>query len=295
MATRTRPSARYGVAIVAGLAWTQLALTLESVVVPPRIELAPHVARTLSYRVAEWTLTAPLTVVARLLAATGRRESLVQPDFVVALASALFATTVCVGVSAALVGRHRRAAVRLALAATVLAALVSGAFVTHQLGDAVQAQREFFALVSHSPTPSADEATVAAAQAFVAHHPLSRWRAEALRIVAMHAWAHGRFAAAERVWAEFEATFDDGSAPGVAYALYSRALCFERLGNVREAIACHRGAMLVMTSRSDDIQAWIAPRAAARIAQLERLEGMPVTAAYYNAQSRTLTAVRSIQ
>jgi hypothetical protein len=295
MHTRSHQQVRLALAVVAGLAWTQLSLLLAALVVPPRLALAPRIAATTPYRIAEQTVLAPLSVAARLCSLAGPYASAVRPGFAVALASALVAIGTCTLVALLLGVERLRRPIRLTLAATCAVAVVSAGIVAVQLRDAAVAEHEFFALVRRSATPSADERTVAAAAVFVRQHPLSRWRSEALRIVAMHAWAHGRYAQAQRVWSDFEACFDDPRAPGVAYAEYSRALCFERMGRVRDAIACDRKAIGIIRSRSDGIQAWIAPDAARRIARLERTEGMTLTAAYWNAQSQTLKDVCSIQ
>jgi tetratricopeptide (TPR) repeat protein len=295
MRARLHAPLRVGVSLVAGLAWTQLALVLSSVVVPPRLALAPRIASGASYRVAEWTLLAPLSAAARLVSATGRAASVVRPSFAIALLAALLATGTCVAIALLLgVDRLRRSLGVAALLAFALSTSCS-AVVAGQLHDATVAETAFFALVSRAPVPSADEATVAAAREFAKRHPLSRWRSEALRIVAMNASAEGRFGEAERVWGEFESCFDDAEAPGVAYAEYSRALCFEKLGRPSQAIACYRDALEVIRSRSDGVQAWIAPDSAKRIATLEASSGMPVTAAYWRTQSQALQDVCSIE
>ena len=295
MRARFRSEARAGAAVVLGLAWTQIVLMLASVVVPPRVALAPRIAVGVFYRIAEWTVLAPLSGAALVASAVGHPVTVVRPTFAVALLSALLATGVCVALAWALCNGRVRRSLGLAMLATCVLAMGSAGVVVGQLHDAEVAERTFFALVSRATVPSADEATVASARTFSNRYPMSRWRSEALRIVAMHAWAQGRFARAERTWSEFEGCFEDASAPGVAYAEYNRALCFERLGWPSRAITCYRLAIAIIRSRGDGIQGWIAPNAAARVARLERYSGMPVTAAYWKTQSQTLHDVCSIE
>ena len=295
MRARFRSSVRVGVAVVLGLAWTQLALVLASVVVPPRVALAPRITHGAPYRLAEWTLLAPLSGASRIASAVGRPVTVIRPTCATAALCALLAMATCVGLGSLLGVERLRRLVRLAVLALCAVAVGSAGVVAGQLHDAVDAERTFFALVSHATAPSADEATVADARTFAEEYPMSRWRSEALRIVAMHASARGRPAEAERVWSQFEACFDDVSAPGVAFAEYSRALCFERLGQPMRALACYRTAIGVIRSRGDGVQGWIAPDAAKRIARLEQLTGMPVTAAYWKSQSQTLRDVCSIE
>ena len=295
MRARFNPAARSGLAIVAGLAWTQLVLALASVVVPPRLALAPRIAAGPFYRVAEWTLLAPLSAAALAVSDAGRPVSVVRPSFVIALLCALLATGTCLALGWLLrVGRLSRP-LGVAVIVACVTAVGSAGIVAGQLHDAEVAERAFFALVSRVAVPSADEATVSGARAFARRYPMSRWRSEALRIVAVHASAHRRFTEAERAWREFEACFDDSSAPGVAYAEYNRAMCLEQLGRPSQAVACYRAAIGVIRSRSDGVQGWIAPDAATRIARLEDIWGMPVTAAYWKTQSQTLHDVCSIE
>ena len=270
-------------------------LVTAAVIVPQRLALAPRIGAGIPYRIAEWTLFAPLSVAAWGVSAAGGAGTTVRPGFAVALLCSLGATSVCVTAVWMLGCGLVRRLVRGVVVAAVAVSVVAGGVVAAELHDAVVAERVFFALVSRAAKPSDDPATVDAAAEFIRRHPLSRWRSEAVRIVAMHAWSRGRYAEAERGWSEFEKCFDDPSAPGAAYAEYNRALCFERLGRARDAIACDRSAIGVIRSRDDGIQGWIAPDAARHIAQLERRVGMPVTAAYWTTQSQTLKDVCSIE
>ena len=295
MRARFRSEARAGIPVVLGLAWTQVVLVLASVVVPPRLALAPHIAVGAFYRIAEWTVLAPLSGAVLVASAVGHPATPVRPTFSVALLSALFATGACVALASVRRNGRLRMPLGLAMLAICVVAVGSAGVVAGQLHDAEIAERTFFALVSRAAVPSADETTVAGARAFADRYPMSRWRSEALRIVAMHAWAQGRFTSAERTWSEFEGCFEDASAPGVAYAEYNRALCFERLGRPSRAITCYRLAIGIIRSRGDGIQSWIAPNAAARVSRLEQYSGMPVTAAYWRTQSQTLHDVCSIE
>jgi len=288
-------TARNGLALVGGLAWAQVALVTASILVPQRLALAPRIAHGAFFLIARWTLLAPLTGAVRLAASFGGGEvSDVRPTFAVTALCALLAMGACLGVEMVLANTRWRIAVRSVLALAFLTTLVSTAVVAGQLSDAVVAERAYFALVSQAEKPWTDELTVAAARAFVARYPLSRWRSEALRILAMNAEIHGQTAVAEAHWREFQACFDDPLAPGVAYAEFSRALCLERLGESARAAEHHVAAIGVIRSRGDGIQAWIAPEAAKRVAQLQRRAGMPVTAAYWTEQSQTLQDVCSI-
>jgi len=295
MRTRIHGPERHGIAIVLGLAWAQAALVTASVVVPPRLELGPRIARGPFYLLMRWTLMAPLSASVRILSLGSNEVSAVRPTFSAAALCALLAMSALLGVEALLAHVRWRRAVRCTATLVVAATLVSSSVIAGQLHEAVVAERAYFALVSRVEKPWADETTVARARAFVARYPLSRWRSEALRIVAMHEELHGRYDEAEAAWRRFEACFDSPSAPGVAYAEYRRGLCFERLGEPNRAAAHLDAAIGVIRSRTDGIQAWIAPDAAKRIAQLQRQAGMPATAAYWTEQSQTLQDVCSIE
>jgi hypothetical protein len=242
-----------------------------------------------------WTLLGPLSAAVRVVSSGGSEVTEMRPTFAAVAFCALMAMCVCLGLAALLTHRRWRVTARSAAALAAVVTLVSTAVVAGQLSDAAVAERSYFALVSGAEKPWTDEPTVARARAFVARYPLSRWRSEALRILAMNAQIHGRTGVAEAEWRRFQACFDDPLAPGVAYAQYSRALCFERLGEPGRAAALHVAAIGVIRSRSDGIQAWIAPEAAKRVAQLKRQSGMPVTAAYWTEQSQALQDVCSTE
>lgn len=295
MRRRFRAPAHRALALVAGLAWAQIGLVAAAVLIPQPLALAPRIARGPVYMVAEWTLLAPLSSAVRIASAAGPAVTAERPTLWAAALCALIATTACVSIASLLRVQRLRAVVGWTLLVAFAVSTVSAGMLASQLSDAAAAQRTFFALVSRTARPSADEASVSAAEAFVRRYPLSRWRSEALRIIAMHAEARGRFAEAQGAWSEFESCFDDPSAPGVAYAEYSRALCFEHLGRPEQAIAHHLAAVSVIRSRTDGIQSWIAPEAAKRIAALETSASMPVTASYWKTQSQTLQAVCSIE
>ena len=295
MGARIHAPVRQGVALVAGLAWAQAALVTASVVVPQRLELAPRIARGPFYLLVRWTLLAPLSAAVRIVSASGAEVSAVRPTFTAAALCALLAMCGCLGWASLLSRSRLRVVARCVGGIALVVTLLAVTAVAGQLRDAAVAERAYFALVSRVEKPWTDDATVAGAQAFVTRYPLSRWRSEALRILAMHAELRGHTAEAEAMWQQFEACFDDPLAPGVAWAEYSRALCLERLGEPGPATSHHLAAIGVIRSRTDGVQAWIAPEAAKRVAQLQRQAGMPLTAAYWTDQSQTLKDVCSIE
>ncbi len=201
----------------------------------------------------------------------------------------------CLLVSWLLGSQRWRNAALCGLTVFVALSATSAAAVTMQLRDAAQAERAFFALLSGVDVAHRDAATVAGARDFARRYPDSRWAGEALRIVAMAEWDAGRIDAAAQLWAAFESRFRDRSAPGVAYAQYSLALCDERLGKEVSARRHLRTAIETIRVRGDGMQSWIATDAAKSLASLEEAAGRYAMAGYWNTKSQTFANVYSTE
>jgi hypothetical protein len=276
---------RAWIVVAAGLTWAQLSIWLVKVVAPTYLRYGDLVAQGMPYRVASWTLLAPLTLAERLSG----------DPFVALLSSSLLAVGACTLASAVLAMPRWRIVVVWALAASCALGAASITCVALQFRDTILAENAFFALVGRADPPHKDAAVVGRARAFVDRHPDSRWCGEALRIVAMAEWDAGRIDEAAELWRRFETRFRDPLAPGVAYAEFSQALCDERLGRSREAEAHLKNAISVIRARKDGIQAWVARDSAMHLATLERSSGFLAEADYWKTKSLTFSDVYSIQ
>jgi hypothetical protein len=298
MAVRNR-LLRQGSAVVAGLVWALVAIALRVLVLPDYLPLSAAVAQGRWYRLASWTLLAPLTLASSAAPSasapgSGPLGSLELPAWRLGLSLAV-GVGLCL-LAARLLG-HRRSRTVALCGLVLFAALgtASAAAVTLQLRDAVQGERSFFTLLSGVEVAHRDAATVAGARDFARRYPDSRWAGEALRIVAMAEWDAGRIDVAARQWEAFASRFQDRSAPGVAYAEYNLALCDERLGREAAAGQHLRTAIETIRIRGDGIQSWIAAAAAERLASLEGIAGRYSMAGYWNTKSRTFANVYSTE
>ena len=281
--------AALGVAF-SGVVWGQAALAAGVIMLPRYLVYGEAATVGIAYRLVAWTALAPWTVADRV--ATQATEYFGRigggaPNTL--LLTALTAPLVgCLLVAGALACRGRR--LRWGLWALGTLVVVATAAMTLQLADSVQAEREFFALVSQSDTPHQSPLVVAGAERFLADHPYSRWRSEAIRIGAMAAEASGDDADAERRWGVFGESFADQTVPGVAYAEYSRARCWERLGGSRKAAKHYRRAVSIVRGRSDGIQSWIGSDGATALARTELAQGRPLRAAYWMKRANDIPA-----
>ena len=282
-------------AVGAGLLWAQIAILLQGLVLPRYLPLSASGTRDLWFSVASWTALAPLSLASPVTFAGqgpggGVVTALELPVWRLALSLAL-GVGLCL-VVVWLLGRQRwRNAALCGLAVFVALGATSSAAVTLRLRDAARAEAAFFALLSGVEVAHRDAATVAGARDFARRYPDSRWAGEALRIVAMAEWDAGRIDAAAQLWAAFESRFRDRSAPGVAYAHYSLALCDERLGKELSARRHLRTAIETIRVRGDGMQSWIATDAAKSLASLEESAGRYAMAGYWNTKSQTFANV----
>ena len=290
MAENAPRARQLGLAALAGVVWGQVAIAVSLLVLPRFHVLGERVADGWAYRLAAWTLLAPLEV-ATLVVAGGSNAAADRP-FATLVVCPLLGAVMCVMAAACSLSslKWRRALGR-TIAAAGLLGMVCGSIVGLQLHQAILAEEVFFAMVSRVEIPHKDMATVAAAREFVRRYEDSRWAGEALRIVAMAEWDAGRIDSAHRLWSRFASRFSDPSAPGVAYAEYSMALCDERLGRTLATEAHLHNAIAVIRSRGDGVQGWIAAEAAERLAALERSDGRYALAGYWNTKSRTFADV----
>jgi len=270
-----------------GVVWGQAALATAVILLPRYLVYGEAMTAGLAYRAVAATVLLPWSLAWGVAPHLGRISvhffgRVPDPAFVTALATPLAGCLVAAGIAAGL--RTWRRGRTLAIGALVLvgaAAVVASTSLALQLGDCVQAEEQFFALMSLSDTPHQSPRAVAGAERFVAEHPDSRWRSEALRITAMAAEASGDDRAAERDWHRFGDSFRDPSVPGVAYAAYSRAQCWERLGSSRRAARHYRDSVSVIQGRSDGTQAWIGSDGATALARMELAQGRPLRAEYW--------------
>jgi hypothetical protein len=274
--------------ILAGLAWAQVCIALQLFVVPKLIRLGESVAEGPWYRLASWTLLAPSTLAWRVVAEPASSEAASTAASPIGLVMCpLLAVGMCLAAGRLLGSPTWRGAAITCLTGVALLGLAGAMAVALQCRDAVEAQRSFFAMVSRAEIPHKDASTVLAAREFVRRYPDSRWAGEALRIQAMAEWDEGHVAAASALWGRFGERFHDRDAPGVAYAEYSIALCDERLGDHAAARRHLRKAIEIIRVRSDGIQEWILPDAAARLSSLEGSDGRYALADYWKTKSRT--------
>jgi len=279
-----------GVAL-AGVVWGQAALAVGVIVLPRYLVYGEAVKGGAAYRLVALTALLPWTlaggIAPHLNGLLGRIcGSALNPLLLTALAAPLMGCLLVAGVAIVFQGRY----LRWGRLAGVTVAVVAVAALTLQLADCVRAEREFFALVSPSETPHRSPNVVAGAERFLAEHPYSRWRSEALRIGAMAAEASGDDVDAELRWSAFGESFDDTAVPGVAYAEYSRAKCWERLGGSRKAEKHYRGAVSIISGRSDGIQSWIGSDGAAALARMELAQGRVLRAAYWKKRANDISA-----
>ncbi len=288
-----RGSARRALGVaLAGVLWGQAALAVGVILLPRYLVYGEAVKEGAAYRVVAFSALLPWTLADGLAPHVGELTSRLglgvpNPLLVTALVAPLVGCVLVAMAAMVLRGRPLRS-VRLAFGTLVL---VAAAALTLQLADSVRAEREFFALIAQSDTPHRSPRIVAGAEQFLAEHPHSRWRSEAIRIGAMAAESSGDDADAERRWDVFGKSFDDTQVPGVAYAEYSRARCWERLGGSRKAAQHYRGAVSIITGRSDGIQSWIGSDGAAALARLELVQGRPLRAAYWTKRANDISAV----
>ncbi len=279
-----------GVAL-AGVVWGQAALAVGVLLLPRYLVYGEAVKAGNAYRIVALTALLPWTMAVGIAShASGflGRNGIGPPDpgLLTALVAPLAACALATG--AAVVFRSRRLRWgRLAVGGVVI---VAAAVLTLQLADCVRAEREFFALVSQSDTPHLSPRVVPKAESFLAAHPYSRWRSEAIRIGAMAAEASGDDADAERRWLDFGESFNGAAVPGVAYAEYSRARCWERLGGSRKATRHYREAVSIIRGRDDGIQSWIGSDGAIALARIEVAQGRPMRAAYWTRKANDISA-----
>jgi len=277
---------------LAGVFWGQAALAVGVIVLPRYIVYGEAVKDGFAYRVVSVSALLPWTLaegVAPHLGGIFSRLGLGVPNplLATALLAPLVGCALIATASLVLGGRSPRW-IPLALGGLVVFA---SAALTLQLADGMRAEREFFALVSQSDTPHRSPRIRAGAEQFLDAHQYSRWRSEAMRIGAMGAEASGDDVDAERRWAAFGASFGRGPVPpGVAYAEYSRARCWERLGGSRKAARHYRGAVSIIAGRADGIQSWIGSDGAAALARMELAQGRPLRAAYWTKRAIDISA-----
>ncbi len=277
---------RFGAAL-GGVVWGQAVLATAVILLPHYLVYGEAVTFGLAYRAAAVTVLLPWSLARSAAPHLGRLclhffGRVPDPAFVTALITPLAGCLVATGIIAGLrtLRRGRRLVIG-GLAIVGAAAVVASAALALQLGDCVRAEEQFFALMSLSETPYQSPRAVAGAERFVVEHPDSRWRSEALRITALAAEASGDDGAAERDWRRFGDSFSDPMVPGVAYAAYSRAQCWERIGSSRRAARHYRDAVSVIQGRSDGIQGWIGSDGATALARMEFAQGRPLRAEYW--------------
>lgn len=275
---------------IVGMLWGQAALAVGELVLPRFVVYGEAVKRGFAYRVVASTALLPWSAAGEGVRRVGNvRAHLLgvslEPGFAVAVLAPLVG---CVLVGALAVSA-RGGWWRKGSAAIVLVVIAASSVLALQLADNVVAEREFFALVSSSETPHRSPAVISGAERFLMRHPYSRWRSEALRIGAMAAEASGDDLAAERRWERFGDSFRDATVPGVAYAEYSRARCWERLGWPGHAADHYRHAVSVIRARSDGIQSWIGSDGAMALARTERAQGRPLRAAYWTEKANDVS------
>lgn len=270
-----------------GVLWGQGALAIGSILLPRYLVYGESVKHEAAYRVVASTALVPWTVAGQIARfATGAEGTWLAPKFVVAVAAPLLGCLLVAGFVT--VGRSR--ARRVAVTVLGILALTASVALALQLADTVRAEREFFAMVSAADEPHRAPGVVAGAGRFLAKHPHSRWRSEAIRIQAMAAEEAGDEVTAQSRWREFANSFDDASVPGVAYAEYSRARCWERLGASRRAATHYRRATAVIRGRSDGIQSWIGSQGAVAVARRELALGRPIRAAFWSDTANDISA-----
>jgi len=279
---------------LAGVLWGHGALALGVLVLPKYLSYGDAVRLGVAYRVVVYTALLPWTL-------ADRCREWVSGQAVVAgvrlaadpeLTAVVLAPLVACGLAFAIDRACRSRKGRLVCTALCVAGLSAAAILALQLADGVSAEREFFALVSQNETPHQSPSTVAGARRFLAEHRYSRWRSEALRIEAMAAEEAGDDLGAERTWQEFGASFGDPTVPGVAYAEYSRARCWERLGWPQEAARHYRRAVAIIAARDDGIQDWIGSDGTQAIARIERESGRILLAEYWTERTIDASAKR---
>lgn len=271
--------------------WAQVAVAVGELVLPRFITYGEAVRQGLAYQTVSSTALLPWSAAVEVV----RRLGDVGPHLPgVSLSASFLAAALAPSIGCVLVGAlavmTRFGWWRIGSTAVLLVVSAASLALVLQLGDNVRAEHEFFALISSSETPHRTPAVISGAERFLARHPYSRWRSEALRIEAMAAEASGDDAAAERRWERFGDSFHDATVPGVAYAEYSRARCWERLGWPAQAADHYRHAVSVIRARSDGIQWWIGVDGAQAIARLERVQGRPVRAAYWTEKANDVPA-----
>lgn len=283
---------RVAAVALVGILWGQGALALGALVLPTYLAYGDAVRTGVAYRVVAYSALLPwkLAELVGTRIADGVRIGAIraEPDtaFVIAVMAPLAACAIGFGIALACrSGFGRR------LAAVIGVVVVfAGLVVAIQLADAARAEREFFALVSKSAAPHPSKPVVEGAQRFLAAHRYSRWRSEALRIEAMAAEESGDDVSAERIWKRFAESFGDPHVPGVAYAEYSRALCWERLGWSDQAAQHYRGAVAIVRMRGDGIQGWIGSDGATAVARIERADGRLLRAAGWTEKADDVSA-----
>lgn len=279
-----------GVAL-SGVLWGQAALAVGAILLPRYLVYGEAVKDGAAYRIVALTALLPWTLAARIaLHASGLLGRIgvgpPEPGLLIALAAPLTACVLVAGAAVVFRSRYLRWG-RLALGGVVIVAVAA---LTLQLADSVRAEREFFALVSQSDTPHLSPQVVSGAERYLAAHPYTRWRSEAIRIGAMAAEASGDDVDAGRRWFAFGESFNGAVVPGVAYAEYSRARCWERLGGSRKATRHYRAAVSIIRGRTDGIQSWIASDGAVALARIEVAQGRPLRAAYWTKKANDISA-----
>lgn len=298
MAATGTGTRRVWAAVLAGLAWAQGGIAVTLVVLPKYVVPGDLIANSRWYRLASWTLLAPVTLASRLAqgnTTAGPPAEAVGLSLAALLVGPVLAVGLCLPASWGLGSPKWRRCAACGIATVAVLGAASGIAVALQLRDAALAEKTFFAMVSRVDAPHKDAATVTAAREFTERHPDSRWAGEALRIVAMSEGDAGRFEVASVLWSRFASRFSDRTAPGVAFAEYNRALCDEHLGNDRAAQSHLHAAIETIRARGDGIQAWIATDAAKRLSVLERSEGQYALASYWKTKSRTFADVYSTE
>ena len=277
-----------------GILWGNLALAIGVIVLPGYLAYGLAVRSGLAYRIVAYTALLPWTLADACRTWTAKSISFGGAGFELdsVFAVALLAPLVACALAYAVLRVCRARGVMLALVPLAVAAVLAGVVLVGQLADGVRAEREFFALISTTEVPHRSPMVVEGTRAFLVEHPYSRWRSEALRITAMAAEESSDYATAERTWHRFGESFHEQGVPGMAYAEYSSARCWERLGWPHEAARHYRAAVGVIRARNDGIQSWIGSDGAKAIARLARADGLVLRARYWTERADDVSALR---
>jgi len=179
--------------------------------------------------------------------------------------------------------------------ATLGLVAIAATGLARQVSQVERAEQAFFAMLSGVDVAYRDERCVRSAEAFADKFPDSRWRGEALRIVAMNHEISGHWEQAASAWARFDALFAGSGLPGEAYAEYSLARCAERLNRLDESAAHYRAAIAIIRARADGIQGWIPVEAAKRLAAVERRTGLVASSYRWEQQAQASQDACSIE